>query len=48
MRWFLALLALSAMALSVWQLETDRAGLEIAPKGASLFGEGAKRLIQSG
>ncbi|WP_209424833.1 alpha/beta fold hydrolase [Pararhodobacter sp. SW119] len=31
MRFFLAILALTVMALSVWKLEADRAGLEIAP-----------------
>ncbi len=30
-RWILALLALIAMAVSIWRLEADRAGLAIAP-----------------
>ena len=31
MRWIVALMALGAMALSIWALERDRAGLVIAP-----------------
>ena len=31
MRWLISLIALAAIALSVWQLEADRAGLSITP-----------------